>query len=195
MTGKGLAANIKAAFPPVVLHGVVLLLLDRQHAQHRRRRRRHGRGRASWSPGSTATSMTVVFVLGTLGPADLRALSPLRRLPEMADPVAAGLCGGAVHGACAWGQVALRTRLAEVHAGRRLPRRWWSAVFGTTISPYLFFWQASEEVEDMQASTARAAAARSGRPQPESCAASAGTPGAACSTPTSRPISSSWRPP
>ena len=24
-------------------------------------------------------------------------------------------------------------------------------VFGTTISPYLFFWQASEEVEDMQA--------------------------------------------
>jgi Mn2+/Fe2+ NRAMP family transporter len=24
-------------------------------------------------------------------------------------------------------------------------------VFGTTISPYLFFWQASEEVEDMHA--------------------------------------------
>jgi len=24
-------------------------------------------------------------------------------------------------------------------------------VFGTTISPYLFFWQASEEVEDMEA--------------------------------------------
>ncbi|MEF9672633.1 divalent metal cation transporter [Pseudomonas sp. PCH446] len=24
------------------------------------------------------------------------------------------------------------------------------AVFGTTISPYLFFWQTSEEVEDMQ---------------------------------------------
>jgi Mn2+/Fe2+ NRAMP family transporter len=27
-------------------------------------------------------------------------------------------------------------------------------VFGTTISPYLFFWQASEEIEDMQASRA-----------------------------------------
>jgi Mn2+/Fe2+ NRAMP family transporter len=25
-------------------------------------------------------------------------------------------------------------------------------VFGTTISPYLFFWQASEEVEDLQRS-------------------------------------------
>jgi len=51
-----------------------------------------------------------------------------------------------------WGQVALRTiwpRLtldsgtAAVVVG----------VFGTTISPYLFFWQASEEVEDMEAKT------------------------------------------
>jgi Mn2+/Fe2+ NRAMP family transporter len=29
-------------------------------------------------------------------------------------------------------------------------------VFGTTISPYLFFWQASEEVEDMHADPSRA---------------------------------------
>jgi Mn2+/Fe2+ NRAMP family transporter len=49
-----------------------------------------------------------------------------------------------------WGQVALRTlwpkftpnaNAAAVIVG----------VFGTTISPYLFFWQASEEVEDMHA--------------------------------------------
>jgi Mn2+/Fe2+ NRAMP family transporter len=48
-----------------------------------------------------------------------------------------------------WGEVALRTLwpkftpnsdAAAVIVG----------VFGTTISPYLFFWQASEEVEDMQ---------------------------------------------
>ena len=32
-----------------------------------------------------------------------------------------------------------------------LTRRLIVAVFGTTISPYLFFWQASEEVEDMRA--------------------------------------------
>jgi Mn2+/Fe2+ NRAMP family transporter len=49
-----------------------------------------------------------------------------------------------------WGEVALRTlwprftpdaSTAAVVVG----------VLGTTISPYLFFWQASEEVEDMQA--------------------------------------------
>ncbi|MGK5010925.1 NRAMP family divalent metal transporter [Janthinobacterium sp. MDB2-8] len=49
-----------------------------------------------------------------------------------------------------WGEVALRTVW---------PQLAWSAatvtmivaVFGTTISPYLFFWQASQEVEDLQA--------------------------------------------
>ena len=52
-----------------------------------------------------------------------------------------------------WGEVALRTvwpkltfnsQAAAVVVG----------VFGTTISPYLFFWQASEEVEDMKAKQA-----------------------------------------
>jgi len=48
-----------------------------------------------------------------------------------------------------WGEVALRTvwphlPLTPDAAGVVV------AIFGTTISPYLFFWQASEEVEDMQ---------------------------------------------
>ncbi len=49
-----------------------------------------------------------------------------------------------------WGEVALRTvwpRFApNAEAAAVIV-----AVFGTTISPYLFFWQASEEVENMQA--------------------------------------------
>jgi Mn2+/Fe2+ NRAMP family transporter len=49
-----------------------------------------------------------------------------------------------------WGEVALRT------VWPKLPLNSDAAavvvgVFGTTISPYLFFWQASEEVEDMRA--------------------------------------------
>ena len=61
-----------------------------------------------------------------------------------------------------WGQVALRTvwpkftpnsTAAAVIVG----------VFGTTISPYLFFWQASEEVEDMQAIPGAAALVRDAR--------------------------------
>lgn len=46
----------------------------------------------------------------------------------------------------------------EVVAGTLLPNIIWSngmlttivAVFGTTISPYLFFWQASQDVEEMR---------------------------------------------
>ena len=34
------------------------------------------------------------------------------------------------------------------------------AVLGTTISPYLFFWQASQEVEEQRATDGRRAAAR-----------------------------------
>lgn len=49
--------------------------------------------------------------------------------------------------------------LGEVLAGTFIPRFSWNAdsitmivaVFGTTISPYLFFWQASQEVEEQKA--------------------------------------------
>lgn len=58
-----------------------------------------------------------------------------------------------------WGEVALRTVW---------PQLAWSAatvtmivaVFGTTISPYLFFWQASQEVEDLQADSSAQALRR-----------------------------------
>jgi Mn2+/Fe2+ NRAMP family transporter len=48
-----------------------------------------------------------------------------------------------------WGQVAARIVAPQV----RLTAGWMTvvvAVFGTTISPYLFFWQTAEEVEDME---------------------------------------------
>ncbi len=112
----------------------------------------------------------------------------------MADPLPAGLRGGPVHGPRALGSGRASHGLAQF-----TPDATAAAVvvgvFGTTISPYLFFWQASEEVEDMQAGTEpRRSCAMRGR-APRSCAASAGTPGAACSIPTSRPTSSSWRRP
>jgi Mn2+/Fe2+ NRAMP family transporter len=52
---------------------------------------------------------------------------------------------------------------AEALSGLFLPRITWSADFfttlvailGTTISPYLFFWQASQEAEDVEASRQR----------------------------------------
>ena len=48
-----------------------------------------------------------------------------------------------------WGQVALRTVWLNFTPNSEAATMV-VGVFGTTISPYLFFWQASEEVEDMQ---------------------------------------------
>jgi Mn2+/Fe2+ NRAMP family transporter len=52
-----------------------------------------------------------------------------------------------------WGQVALRT-LAPQFAVTGGAITLVVAVFGTTLSPYLFFWQSSEEVEDEEANPA-----------------------------------------
>ena len=49
-----------------------------------------------------------------------------------------------------WGDVALRTFWPQLTLNANAAAVV-VGVFGTTISPYLFFWQASEEVEDMQA--------------------------------------------
>ena len=93
--------------------------------------------------------MTVVFALGTLA---LQVLIPYHRYVVYLKWLTVSLLAYAavlftVH--VPWGEVALRTvwpritpdaTTATVVVG----------VFGTTISPYLFFWQASEEVEEMQ---------------------------------------------
>jgi Mn2+/Fe2+ NRAMP family transporter len=59
--------------------------------------------------------------------------------------------------------LAVHVRWDEALAGVVVPRITWSnaffttllAIFGTTISPYLFFWQASQEVEEVHANHRR----------------------------------------
>lgn len=150
VTGKGLAANIKAAFPPAVVRGVVLLLLVANVLNIAADVAAMGEV-AELVSGIDRHVMTVVFVLATLL---LQVFVPYHRYVHFLkwltlSLLAYALVLFAVH--VPWGQVVLRTvwpqfdlnaNTAAVVVG----------VFGTTISPYLFFWQASEEVEDMQAS-------------------------------------------
>jgi Mn2+/Fe2+ NRAMP family transporter len=149
VTGKGLAANIKVTFPPTVLKGVVLLLLVANTLNIA------ADVAATGEVGELVTGfnrhlMTVFFVFGTLL---LQVFVPYHRYVFFLKWLTISLLAYAavlftVH--VPWGQVVLRTvwprftpnsDAATVVVG----------VFGTTISPYLFFWQASEEVEDMQA--------------------------------------------
>jgi Mn2+/Fe2+ NRAMP family transporter len=148
VTGKGLAANIKTTFPPIVLQGVVLLLLVANTLNIA------ADVAAMGEVGELVTGfdrhlMTVFFVFASLL---MQVFVPYHRYVFFLKWLTLSLLAYAavlftVH--VPWGQVALRTvwprfalnsDAATVVVG----------VFGTTISPYLFFWQASEEIEDMR---------------------------------------------
>jgi Mn2+/Fe2+ NRAMP family transporter len=93
--------------------------------------------------------MTVLFVVGSLL---LQIFVPYHRYVFFLKWLTLSLLAYAavlftVH--VPWGEVALRSfwpRFTPNAAAATVV----VGVFGTTISPYLFFWQASEEVEDMQ---------------------------------------------
>lgn len=152
VTGKGLAANIKAAFPKPVLLCVVVLLLVANTLNIAADVAAMGEV-TQLVTGLDRHLMTVVFVFTTLL---LQVFVPYHRYVFYLKWLTVSLLAYAavlftVH--VPWGEVAQRTvwpkftpnaTAAAVIVG----------VFGTTISPYLFFWQASEEVEDMQATPA-----------------------------------------
>jgi Mn2+/Fe2+ NRAMP family transporter len=152
VTGKGLAANIKTAFSPIVLLGVVTLLLIANILNIAADVAAMGEV-AELITGFDRHIMTAFLVVATLL---LQVLIPYHRYVSFLKWLTLSLLAYAavlftVH--VPWSEVAFRTvwphlslnaEAAAVVVG----------VFGTTISPYLFFWQASEEIEDMQASGA-----------------------------------------
>jgi Mn2+/Fe2+ NRAMP family transporter len=149
VTGKGLAANIKEAFPPVVLYGVVLLLLVANTLNIAADIAAMGEV-AQLVSGIDQHLLTVGFVFATLL---LQIFVPYHRYVFFLKWLTVSLLAYAavlfvVH--VPWRDVALRTFwprfTVDANAAAVIV-----AVFGTTISPYLFFWQASEEVEDMHA--------------------------------------------
>lgn len=149
VTGKGLAANIKAAFPPAVLKVVVALLLVANILNIAADVAAMGEV-AELVSGINRHLMTAVFVFSTLL---MQIFIPYHRYVFFLKWLTLSLLAYAavlftVH--VPWGQVALRTVWPSIEWNANTPAVI-VGVFGTTISPYLFFWQASEEVEDMTA--------------------------------------------
>jgi len=152
-TGQGLAANIKSAFPPIVLKLTVLLLLVANTINVGADLAAMGET-AELISGLGRHAMTAFFVVLTVL---LQLYVPYRRYVWYLKWLTASLLAYAavlmvVH--VPWRAVALHTLLPQVpHTAAAAAVI--VGVFGTTISPYLFFWQASEEVEDMQGERAR----------------------------------------
>jgi Mn2+/Fe2+ NRAMP family transporter len=147
-TGQGLAANIKTAFPPAVLKTVVLALLAANVLNIAADVAAMGEV-AELVTHINRHLMTAVVVIVTLA---LQIFIPYQRYVSILKWLTLSLLAYAavlfvVH--VPWHEVAIRTvwpKLTPNAAAAAMI----VGVFGTTISPYLFFWQASQEVEDME---------------------------------------------
>jgi NRAMP (natural resistance-associated macrophage protein)-like metal ion transporter len=150
VTGRGLAANIRRAYPPWLLYAIVCLLLVANVL--------------NIAADIAAMGEAARLVIGT-GSAHLYSLGfgfvcltlqiflPYRKYVRYLKWLTVGLLAYVatvfvIH--VPWQAVALGTLWPTL--------RWNNdsvtlivAVFGTTISPYLFFWQASQEVEEIRA--------------------------------------------
>ena len=147
VTGRGLAANIRRAFPKPLLYGIVLLfalantiniaadiaaMADAVHL----------------FVGGPRHVYSLLFGLVCLG---LQVFLPYQRTVRYLKWLTLALLAYVavvftVH--VPWGAVALASvwpRLSWDNASLLMI----VAIFGTTISPYLFFWQAAQEVEDL----------------------------------------------
>src|ERR1700683_2135512 len=150
VTGQGLAVNIKQAFPAWVLYSAVGLLLVANTFNIAADVAAMGDVLALMVGGDRRL-LTVALVAASLL---AQVFIPYHSYVKFLKWLTLSLLSYAavlftVH--VPWREVALRTVL---------PRLAFDAptatvvvgVFGTTISPYLFFWQCSEEVEDLRAS-------------------------------------------
>jgi len=113
VTGKGLAANIRTAFPPIVLKGVVVLLLIANTLNIAADVAAMGEV-AELVSGADRHLMTGVFVAVTLL---LQIFVPYHRyvfFPEVANAFATGLCRRAVHRPCPLGRGGAANSVAEI---------------------------------------------------------------------------------
>jgi NRAMP (natural resistance-associated macrophage protein)-like metal ion transporter len=148
VTGKGLAANIKTVFPAWVVGLAVLLLFTANTLNIAADISAMGE-----AAGLVAGGGRHLFTLGlaalTLG---LQVFVPYHRYVMFLKWLTLALftyVAVAFSVDAPWGDVLRHTFLPEFKLDKDSATLI-VAIFGTTISPYLFFWQTSEEVEEIE---------------------------------------------
>jgi len=152
VTGKGLAANMTQVFPRNVVAALVTLLFIANTINI-------GADLAAMGAAAAllAGGWAHVFTLGLAAVSMLlQVFVPYHRYVRFLKWLTLALFAyvGVVFAVkIDWGEVALRV-VAPQASFNVATITMVVAIFGTTISPYLFFWQASEEVEDEEANPA-----------------------------------------
>ena len=152
VTGKGLAANLAAALPPSALYGIVGLLLLANTLNIA----------ADIAAMGDALRLVVggpilvyigLFGLGCLAAEILIPYHRYSRYLKALTLVLFAYVAAAFSVGIPWSQVAAATFIPHVSWNRDFTLML-VAIFGTTISPYMFFWQASLEAEERKLKTA-----------------------------------------
>jgi NRAMP (natural resistance-associated macrophage protein)-like metal ion transporter len=149
VTGEGLAANIRRHYSPQLLYGMIGMLAIANTINIAADLAAMGDAVRLLAGGSTAL---YVVAFGTLS-LMLQVFIPYRRYVRVLKWFTLALFAYvgtilAVH--IPWGEVAWRLLVPHFELNEKSITTI-VAIFGTTISPYLFFWQASQEVEEMNA--------------------------------------------
>jgi NRAMP (natural resistance-associated macrophage protein)-like metal ion transporter len=148
VTGLGLAANLRRVMPSWSVAGLVGLLFVANTVNIGADIAAMGAAGALLV-GWNADLIAIGFALGSLL---LQVIVPYHRYVALLKWLTLSLfayVGVVLAVRIDWGEVALRTVSPQLALTPEAITTL-VALFGTTISPYLFFWQSSEEVEDLE---------------------------------------------
>jgi NRAMP (natural resistance-associated macrophage protein)-like metal ion transporter len=149
VTGRGLAANIRRVYSPWLLYAIVLLLLVANVINIAADIAAMGEAMALVAGHGSAHYYSLGFGFLCLS---LQIFLPYRKYVRYLKWLTLGLLAyvATVFSInMPWGEVLTHT-LWPTFAWNNASVTLIVAVFGTTISPYLFFWQASQEVEEIR---------------------------------------------
>lgn len=149
VTGQGLAANIRRHYPPWLLYGIVVLLLLANTINIAADIGAMGAA-LKLLTGGPAHWYAIAFGLASLV---LQIFVPFPRYAPILKALTLALLAYVATVFVVkvpWGEVFFQTIMPSLSLKADYVVAV-VAVFGTTISPYLFFWQASQEVEDQRA--------------------------------------------
>lgn len=147
VTGRGLAANIRIVLSKRVLYACSILLFAANSFNIGADLGAMAKGAQLIAPGFSFTLLVVGFAILMLG---LQIFTPYERYAKYLKWLAMVLLAyiaSAILAHLDWGTV-LRHAVTPSITFSKEQILLICAILGTTISPYLFFWQTSQEVED-----------------------------------------------
>jgi NRAMP (natural resistance-associated macrophage protein)-like metal ion transporter len=152
VTGEGISGNLRRHFSPRILFPIVAMLLLANTINIAADLGAMGSA-LQLLAGGPATAYTAFFAILSLV---LQVFVPYSRYVRILKWLSMALfayVAAAFSLTIPWHDVAMRTVVPDISFESEYITAV-VAIFGTTISPYLFFWQASQEVEDQEAAPA-----------------------------------------